>query len=81
MNLIAQIIKDWFTGSDGTSYDVGRMLWVASCVVFCVLACWAVMVNEQPFDPLGYGTGLAAVLAAGGAALGMKAKTEPKVES
>lgn len=81
MNLIARIIKDWFTGSDGTSYDVGRMLWVASCIVFCVLACWTVIVNQQPFDPLGYGGGLAAVLAAGGAALGMKAKTEPKVDT
>lgn len=78
MDLIAKIIKDWFTGIDGESYDVGKALWVASAVMFCFLAGWAIVVNKQDFDAMSYGGGLAAVLAAGGAAIGMKAKTEPK---
>lgn len=75
--LLSKIFKDWFTGVDGVSYDVGKALWVGSSVLFGVLAAWAVMVNEQPFDALQYGGGLGLVLAAGGAAIGMKAKTEP----
>lgn len=78
MMLISKIIKDWFTGVDGESYDVGKALWVGASVMYCFLAAWAIVVNKQPFDPIGYGTGLAAVLAAGGAAIAMKAKTEPK---
>lgn len=78
MNLASRVIKDWFTGIDGQSYDVGKALWVLASVMFCVLAGWAIVVNKQDFDPLGYGGGLAAVLAAGGAAIGMKAKTEPE---
>jgi len=35
----------------------------------------------QVMDYLAFGTGIAAVMAAGGAALGMKANSEPKPES
>lgn len=77
MNLIFKILKDWFTGIDGESYDVGKALWVLASVMFCFLAGWAIIVNKQAFDALAYGSGLAVVLAAGGAAIGMKAKTEP----
>ena len=78
MDLITKIIKDWFTGIDGESYDVGKALWVVSAAMFCFLAAWAIVVNKQAFDAMSYGGGLAAVLAAGGAAIGMKAKTEPE---
>lgn len=78
MTLVSRIIKDWFTGIDGVSYDVGKALWVLASVQFCILAGWAIIVNEQSFDPLGYGGGLGLVLAAGGAAISLKAKTEPE---
>lgn len=78
MTLISRVIKDWFTGIDGESYDVGKALWVLASVQFCILAGWAIVVNKQPFNALEYGGGLGLVLAAGGAAISLKAKTEPE---
>lgn len=46
-------------------------------MAFLALAGWAVIKNREHFDPVAMGTGIAAVLAAGGAALAMKHKTEP----
>nr|WP_294850060.1 hypothetical protein [uncultured Sphingomonas sp.] len=44
---------------------------------FVLLASWHVMVLSKDFDPMAYGTGAAALLAATGAALGMAHKTMP----
>lgn len=77
IKLLSKIFHDWFTGVDGVSYDVGKALWVLATLQFCILSGWAIVVNEKDFDALAYGGGLGLVLAAGGAAIGMKAKTEP----
>ena len=78
MNLIAKVIKDSFTTAFGVDYDIGRILWGLATLTFLFLACWAVIYNKQAFDAMSYGGGLAAVLAGGGAALGMKQNTEVK---
>ncbi|MHB1176053.1 MAG: hypothetical protein ACYCZJ_13120 [Sulfuriferula sp.] len=76
MNAITKILKDSFTIANGNDYDIGRILWALGVLTFCFLAGWAIIKNHQAFDAMSYGGGLAAVLAAGGAALGMKQKTE-----
>jgi hypothetical protein len=70
-------IKKAFTGKDNETIDLGRCLWAITCLFFCGASIYAIM-QGQPFEPVNWGTGAAAVLGGGGAAIGFKAKTEPK---
>ena len=65
------------TGIDNETFDIGRVLWALGALTFLGLAIYAVAIKGQAFDAMTYGAGLGTVLAAGGAALGMKATTEP----
>lgn len=71
-------LKDMITGSNNETFDIGRVLWALAVLTFLALAIYAVVGRGQPWDAQSYGTGLGLVLAAGGAALGFKAHTEPK---
>jgi hypothetical protein len=71
-----KLLKDWFTGIDGATWDVGRALWFAGVLVFLGCAIYSIS-KGGTWDAIAYGTGLGAVLAGGGAAIGMKAHTEP----
>ena len=70
-------LKHMFTGKDNQTMDLGRVLWAKAVVAFLGLAFYGVY-KGNPVDYMAFGTGLAAVLAAGGAAIGLKAKTEPE---
>jgi len=70
-------LKQMFTGKDNKTLDLGRVLWAKAVVAFLGLAFYGVY-KGNPVDYIAFGTGLAAVLAAGGAAIGLKAKTEPE---
>lgn len=74
---MTKLLRDCFTGVDGQTWDIGRILWAKGVVVFLWLATYTVVCQKKPFDLTSFGVGLGAVLAAGGAALGMKARTEP----
>jgi len=76
-DLVAKVFKDSHTGIDGDSYDWGRLWGSVALAVFNGLQAWSVIVLRVPFDPISYGTGIGGILAATGAALLMKAKTEP----
>jgi len=65
-----------FSGPDNQTVDVARVLWVISVLTFIGFGGWHVIANHQ-FNPMEYGTGLGAVLAGGGAGVGLKSKTEP----
>lgn len=71
-----KILFDCFTGRDNETFDIGRILWALSVIIFLALAVWDVPMTHD-FNPLDFGGGLGAVLAAGGAAIGLKSKTEP----
>lgn len=66
-----------FTGRDGISYDIGRVLWALGVVSLVGFEGFAVILHSQQFDSMNFATGFSAILAAGGAALGFKASTEP----
>ena len=66
-----------FSGKDNKSLDLGRILWAKMAVFFCGATIYAIY-QGQEFDPSLWGIGAGAVLAAGGAGLAAKAKTEPK---
>ena len=68
-----------FTGRDNSTVDLGRVLWAVLTLTLAVLEAHAALWRLQPFDPVAFGGGAAAILAAGGAALGFKAATEPRV--
>lgn len=70
------IILQAFTGKDNQTVDIGRVLWAISVLSFVVMG-FAGVYKGQVTDYLQYGSGIAAVLAAGGAAIGFKGKTEP----
>lgn len=72
-----KLLKDCFTTADGESFDIGRVLWAFGVLTFLGLSVWNVVGQDQHFDMQSFGIGLGATLAAGGAALGFKAKTEP----
>lgn len=71
-----KLLRDWFTGIDGKTYDLGRALWALGVLVFLGATVYAIY-KGQPWDAVAYGTGFGAVLAAGGAALWLKKATEP----
>jgi hypothetical protein len=66
-----------FTGKDNKSLDVGRIIWFLSVLSFIAFA-FLGLYMDKPTDYIAYGTGLSTLLAAGGAALGLKSKTEPE---
>lgn len=73
--MIKKIVKDSFTTSNGEDYDVGRILWAVGHIAYIVLSAIAA-IKTGVFNPMEFGGGLGAILAGGGAALGMKRKTE-----
>lgn len=70
MNLVKQL----FTEADNTTWDVGRFQWAAGTVVFFLLSLFAYGYKGQPFDPVLWGTGFGAIMAAGGGMIWAKAK-------
>lgn len=70
------IIRDLFSGQDNYSLDIGRILWAMGVIVFLGMTIFDVLINRK-FDYITWGTGFAAVLAAGGVALRIKETTEP----
>ena len=77
MNQVCKICNDIFSGKDNKTVDLGRVLWAAGVVVYFALSIHAVWVKTWIFDPVAWGTGFGAILAAGGAALWAKSSTEP----
>lgn len=73
---MANIFRELFSGKDNQTLDVGRILWAMSIISFLGMGFYGIY-SDQIIDYLAYGTGLSGLLAAGGAALGLKSKTEP----
>lgn len=74
-----KLLIQTFSGKDNQTLDVGRILWALSILSFLGMGFYGIY-KGQVVDYIAFGTGAAALLAAGGAALGMKAKTEPGKE-
>lgn len=75
-NLFLRVFHDMFTGRDNRSFDLGRILWFQSIQAFIGISIYS-LYKGGTFDPVLWGAGLAALMASGGAALGMKQGTEP----
>ena len=73
---LKDLILQTFTGKDNKTLDLGRILWAKGVIIFFGLSIYDIS-RGTPFDASTWGIGLGAVLAAGGAALALKASTEP----
>lgn len=65
-----------FTGVDGCTYDVGRVLWALSTVVFLGLSIAKLAITHD-INLLEVGGGIGTILGSGGGALWLKRQTEP----
>jgi hypothetical protein len=75
-NTFQKFFRDIFTGRDNRTYDMGRVLWFQSVQAFVLVTIYSLHKGGS-FDPVTWGAGLAALIAGGGAAIGIKASTEP----
>lgn len=71
--MIQKLLHDCLTGSDGKTYDSGRVAGFVGTIVYLGLSIW----NHDKFDPLGFGTGFGALAAGVGALIALKKGTEP----
>lgn len=73
---MADFFRHLFTGKDGQSWDLGRVLWAVVTLAFIGLSGFALW-RGGAFDPMAWAGGAGAILAAGGGALMLKRNTEP----
>ncbi len=69
--------KNILTGKDNATYDISRVMLGLSTITFLGISIFAV-IQGQIWHPMEFGTGLSAILAGGGAGIGLKAHTEPE---
>lgn len=75
--LLKMVMKHIMTGIDGETYDIARISGGFGVVVHCALSAVHLYLHSV-FDPLAFGTGLAAIVAATGAAVKFKLDGEPR---
>ncbi len=72
-----KFIKDILTGIDNQTYDIGRASFLCALLSFLGLEIYAVVWKNAPFDLQAFGIAFGTMIAALGAALNLKSKTEP----
>lgn len=77
MKAISQFFRQMLSGKDNKSIDISRVVLFEGVNAFIFLSFYAISKGGQ-FEPIAWGTGLAGILAAGGAAISMKANAEPE---
>lgn len=70
-----KFLNDLFTEADNATFDMKRLLWAVGVVTGLGFQGYAIF-KGQTFSIQDFGIGLGAMLAAGGAALSMNAKSE-----
>ena len=74
---MGRILRDIFSGVDNNSIEAGRVLWFISVLSLIAYQGVALAFKNQTFGPIEFGTGLAALLAAGGFGIAQKDKALP----
>jgi hypothetical protein len=76
--MFRRLLREWFTGTNNMEYELGRALWALSFLAMIVYQGIALLMNDQPFDPVAFGGGVGAILVAGGAGVAMKDRAHPR---
>lgn len=69
MKDLAHVLK----GVSG-EFELGRVLWAFATIALVIYQGVAIWWNKQPFNPIEFGAGAAAILAAGGVGIAAKDK-------
>lgn len=69
-------LRQIVTEVDDETLDINRIMFLIATFAFVAMTVWAVAVNKQPFDWIGYGGGFGAILAAGGGAIAFNRRHE-----
>lgn len=69
--MLANILRNWFTGRDNQHFEIMRALTALSVIVMLGYIGWHLIVNKT-FDPLAAAGGLGALLFGGGAGSAIK---------
>jgi len=77
-SITKKIIKDWFTGPDGETYDPARALWILGISAFLAFTAHGVYKDDKAFDMVNFGLAFSSLLAAGAAGVKIKETSEPK---
>lgn len=75
--LLSKVLKDITTTANGETFDVIRIGTMIVTLAYMGLEIANIVALKQPFNAAEFGTGIAAVYAAAGAAIGMKKGDEP----
>ena len=70
MSGVSQVLKSSLSGE----LELGRILWAVGTLALIGYQGVAVLYNKQPFSPMEFGGGAAAILAAGGFGIAAKDK-------
>lgn len=70
-------VRHVLTGVDGTTYAPARVYWCLAALTQIFLSVWHVTVAGKDFSSTDFGTGMSAILAAGGLGVWITQKTEP----
>ena len=71
-----RVVRHTFTGKDNKTVDLGRVMWFVGAVVFMGISVYFVWKTGQ-WNPLEWGSGLAAINGGSGAAVKLKESSEP----
>jgi high-affinity Fe2+/Pb2+ permease len=72
--MIATIVRQWFTAGDNQSFELGRALWALGVLAMIAYQGIALWWRGEHFNPVEFGTGFGAILAAGGFGVAAKDK-------
>lgn len=73
---LGYILRDLFSGKDGYSLDIARILWALGVVQFLIISAVTIFMDKD-FNYISWAAALGTVLAAGGTALRLKEPADP----
>jgi hypothetical protein len=74
---LADALRQLLTGKDGVTYAPSRVYWCLAALTQIALSIWHVIVLGHDFSSTDFGTGMAAILTAGGVGVWITRQTEP----
>lgn len=78
--MIARLFRTLFSTVDNQHPELGRVLWGFGALAMIVYQGAAIFARGQTFSPIEFGTGFAALLAAGGFGIAAKDKARAQAQ-
>lgn len=75
--MLRQVFRNWFTGTDNRSFEIGRAMWALSVLMGLIYQGIAILLKGQPFSVTDFGVGMGTLLAAGGVGVAAKDLANP----